>query len=571
MFDYPSGMLSTLMPNETDSVAGWGCITRVVNVSTLTSGYFPLQLGLQPLGAAAFTLWHGIVIRPAVVQMAPPLPAPAGVFGLNNVNIGLADHSVAAAAAIGVRTIRGQVIWRYTVDESNPNNESFSWGAYDTCFAAASQHNMSVLLNIFPMPPSRFANSTRPRLPRSDALKWLTAFAEAAVRRYGQNRLLGVSVDNEPDATLWLMGGAGSYGEALPVTEAASIYAAWLGAVKEGVRRALGDAKCKEIPFGGLSVSGGEWSIKDLEFVRAVAAVAAKEMSLFTGHPYACNAKLGCSGDMFTKAKQWVFPSESDGDGTLTEKLQRAAAVLATAGANASKLCVWPSEFGWALESDAAPTSLLALGHAAAVSQGLVLMRALASSPQYGPFYLFAAAEDGLEGGPAFGGLSSFGLWRTCESISTASYSYGGGQRYPLPAAAAYATASALLELPTAPLEEILSPLSSQITWKAFQRPALSRGDNATGILAVWLRGAPAGATSLAAPGRWNTTCIAIRAGMVPMQIYSGLGQEMPSGFHSTTLQLSPLPIFVVFSSAMDGFVEALSGCAASPEACVCR
>jgi hypothetical protein len=82
-------------------------------------------------------------------------------------------------AAIGVRSIRGQAIWRYAFDESQASNSSFTWAAYDGGFAAARRHNLSVLLDLFPMPPRRFANASAPALPRADAMLWLTAFAEA--------------------------------------------------------------------------------------------------------------------------------------------------------------------------------------------------------------------------------------------------------------------------------------------------------------------------------------------------------------------------------------------------------
>ena len=291
---------------------------------------------------------------------------------------------------------------------------------------------------------------------------------------------------------------------------------------------------------------------------------------------------------MFTVAKQWVFPSDSDGDGTLTQKLQRAATVLEAAGADPRRLSLWPSEFGWALERNATPTSLLALGQAAAVSQGLVLMRALARSHQYGPFYLFAAEEAGLEGGAAFGGLSSFGLWRTCESIGSASFSWAGGRRYPLPAAAAYATASALLELPTFPTEVIAPPRSSVITWATFERsggdqkPYFKLKDNlrdsgdvaATAIVAVWLRTALEG---VAAPGRWNASCIALTddlGNVSARAVYSGTGEVLTTSIHDSEqtlrLELSPLPTFVVLRPPISDFLRALSRCA-TESVCQCH
>ncbi len=594
----PGGQsLGALLKNTSTVLAGWERMTRSATISTASPGYFPVQLGLQPVSAPMVTLWHGAIVRLATPLLPPCTVSCLGVFGLNN--IGGVRSAAAAAAAIGVRTIRGQVIWRYTVNEDNPLNDSFTWSAYDSTFEAANSYNMSVLLNVFPLPPSRFANSTRPALPRSSALRWLETFAECAVRRYGQGegRLLGVSVDNEPDGSLWLQGGTGSYANRLRVIEAASVYDSWLKAVKKGVQSALGTVRAKAIPFGGLSVSGGEWSLQNLTFVKAVAGVAvpADRLTLFTGHPYSCNRKLGCSGDMFTNARQWIFPSDTDGDGTLTQKLDRATAEIIEAAGHHSgdgvSLSVWPSEFGWALERGAAPTSLLALGQAAAVSQGLVLMRALAASPRYGPFYLFAAEEAGFEGRASSGGLASFGLWRTCESVSTASFSFTGGRRYPLPAAAAYATASALLELPTVPsvLDVASTPPSSSlgITWEMFERPSVDsevsdlRGNrNGTGILAIWLRLATNGVT---APGRWTTGCIEVRGGatMEVQTVYTGLGQELqiassgsPSAAHpALRLELSPLPSFVLCRSLFEAgeVARMLRACATNLSACKCQ
>lgn len=213
--------------------------------------------------------------------MTQPLPCSSvrGVFGLNNIG-GSKRQEAASAAAIGVRTIRHQVIWRYTVDQDNPSNDTFVWGAYDAAFEAATAHNMSVLLNLFPLPPARFANGSRPALPRSDTLLWLSKFAAAAADRYGQQNLLGVSVDNEPDGSLWLRGGTGSYANRLPVDEAAGIYNSWLSAVKHGVLQALGTERVEAMHFGGLSVSGGEWSLQNLTFVKVSAWLDA--VNLFT-------------------------------------------------------------------------------------------------------------------------------------------------------------------------------------------------------------------------------------------------------------------------------------------------
>lgn len=332
---------------------------------------------------------------------------------------------------------------------------------------------------------------------------------------------------------------------------------------------------------------------------KSVASIAAKDITLFTGHPYTCNKHLGCSGDMFTVARQWIFPSDSDGDGTLMQKLQRVGSVLEDAGTNPSRLSLWPSEFGWALERNATPTSLLALGQAAAVSQGLVLMRALAHSPRYGPFYLFAAEEAGLEGGAAFGGMSSFGLWRTCESVGSASFSWAGGRRYPLPAAAAYATASALLELPTSPTETLAPPCCSMITWATFERAGSGdcdtssaasdarnqlklehnmhdgSGGGAVAIVAVWLRTAPEG---VVAPGKWNSSCIVLTGDLNTTDtraVYSGTGEQMPTtsthdNGQALLLELSPLPTFVVLRPPIGDFLSALSHCA-TEMSCQCQ
>jgi hypothetical protein len=297
---------------------------------------------------------------------------------------------------------------------------------------------------------------------------------------------------------------------------------------------------------------------------------------------------------MFTSARQWIFPSDTDGDGTLTQKLKRATDEIVDAGGHHGvNLSVWPSEFGWALEKGAAPVSLLALGQAAAVSQGLVLMRALAVSPRYGPFYLFTEQEAGFEGGAASGGLASFGLWRTCESVSTASFSFTAGRRFPLPAAAAYATASALLELPTVP--SLLDAASAApsisslgITWEMFERPAmgsdasdLPEKGNATntGIVTIWLRSTPNG---VAAPGSWVTACIELRGGAATQvqTLYTGLGQDTQIASPSSPsaarpalrLELSPLPSFLLFRSlaAARELGQMLRECAMHPSACAC-
>ena len=331
----------------------------------------------------------------------------------------------------------------------------------------------------------------------------------------------------------------------------------------------------------------------------------AQGFGLFTGHPYECSPKRGCSGDRVGSDATWVFPSASDGGGTLPEKLLRAHAMLQDASAGQAK--IWPSEVGWALEQTATPASTMALAHAAAISQALVLLRSLSASSEhnndggsdgnddygggggvFGRFYLFTGLETGYENGDY-----NFGLWRNNNTVILADFRFNADVgAYPLPAAAAYGTAAAFLEIPTIAVGSVQT--AGNLTLALFQRGVGSNTQSmqsgAWTVVVVW--------TSVAEHefGTFDERCfrIACQQGPEPgsehgsqqgsqqgpsslaiSAAWNGLGNSIPIGSKVVQFDMSPLPTFLVVNasadaSAVDDLVKLLGACGRGDAECWC-
>ena len=402
----------------------------------------------------------------AVVPPQPPLvPAPggrsryAGVFGGQMTLPG----APAAAARIGMRSIRsGGAIWKQAQPQPCWANAScFNWEHYDSEFFGLAEAGLEIMIDARALAPAWAAwrNDSGPTYASipgpehyADYQRWLTLMID----RYGGNAT-AVEVDNEDDG-LW-----GFAPSPLPFNVSVAYSLALVNLTRDAV---AASAWAADLDLVGLSTSG--FDIKQgwaggppyLAYERAIAAAPGvlRALRAASPHPYQQQTWLPWAWADGRNAS-WLFPNETlpEAGGltynstvaqllALARVLEEAAAAQGIANYSAR---LRPSELGYALALPSAVADGWAGMHAAAVAQALLHVRAAPLAALVEKAFLFAAFDGCCAEQNAF-----YGTWRPAQlrtgPAALAPYTQPRNlpQVMPLPAAAAFAVAAALVDAP---------------------------------------------------------------------------------------------------------------------------
>ncbi|MBC7288739.1 MAG: hypothetical protein H5T86_12025, partial [Armatimonadetes bacterium] len=373
---------------------GWQSRTLPVALPTNRLGYWCLRArAVAADGRVLGTGGGGLAVVPRPRHYGRR--GPDAYFGLQ----GIPDME--AAERLGAKTVRIAPGWLW----AEPRQGKILWDEYyDPQVNAAVRHNMSLLFTLQAIAPPYAAWRVEGRpglatLPHPEKLDLWREHCRRVAERY-RGKVAAYEIQNEPDLTC-------SWQPGLPFAEGVEYYCKLLQAGYEGLK--AGDPDCV---VAGCDVSGGDFD-RGLPFTRAVYEKAARYLDLYTGHPYSGLRYFG------PEAVSW-WPVEN----RLHERCRAALNLLEGFG---KPRRMWIGELGWGLLNTLDPLDSYSLDFAACAAQALVLAKSVQ-------------------------GVEKF-IWFTLQGCNEGGYEYGllrGAPSYPLPAAAAYATAAYLLE-PTRP------------------------------------------------------------------------------------------------------------------------
>lgn len=393
-----------------------------------------------------------------------------------------------AAARIGVRVERRQAVWAW-LQPKGP--DEWSWAAVDDGISARKAQGIETILTIRPeIGPKWTKWTSMEELAKPEHIADFSAFVRTVVSRY-RDRILAVEIINEPDLEVAR--------HAEGQTPAAEVYARLLKAGYEASK-----SVAPELPVIGLDVSGVDFP--RLQFSKAVLSMDSGSMDIMGGHPYSHSRYVG--GDALPES-----PLKVDAAGRM-----RSMAVLMRE--HGLKPRIWSTEFGWALHLDEPLSSPSARLFAAYTAQAILLCR---SVPEVEKLFWFAATFPGQERS------SSYGMFRKVDE--RANYARGDGNWYPSPSAAVYATCARLLGDVGFVRQCSVGPFCHVLRF--------ADAKEGTSVLALWMEDTSSvgGGAKLRLPA----------SAPQPVLIVDALGRELPP---SSTLDLEPLPVFMVVSSA---------------------
>ena len=465
------------MPDGANDGPGWGSVTcgstAGAPLQAFESRVLACELDDSSMPAGAY-VWRAVFTEadcwtasdgPSMVEggvvIAPPLPpvtpetrnVRAGVFG------GEMELNGASAMRIGMRSVRSGPLWRWAQWDGCWEASCFSWGLYDDGLFDLSRAGVEVMLDAREMcPPWAAAKndsgptwSTIPGPERyADYVRWLTVMLD----RYGQIAT-SIEVSNEDDGLAYFMPQPLDYAYMMNLSvalinmtaEAMAASPAAAGAQLVGLSSSLFDVK--QEGNGGTS-----W----MQYERAMLAApgVVQQLSAVTAHPYAQQVWVPWTNPGWGNMSFYYFNETLSGSNSSAACLMALAAEMRAAAA-AQGLTnytprLMPSEFGYNLLMTNSATSGWPWIHAALVAQGLVHLRSFPLASIVSKAYYFAAYD-----GCCAESNGYFGLWRPQQlraGADVASAPFAPSQpnattdrAHPLPGAAAFATAAALIDV----------------------------------------------------------------------------------------------------------------------------
>jgi len=460
------GAWTTCASAPAAGVAPWAslALSCVIDAATAQAGYVAVRTVFS--GSDCWTA-NDTALAPTVLEagVVLALPQPPLEVTERNVYPGVFGGQMATNAAsvvrIGMRTLREGPLWHW----SQPNDcwnasTCFYWSDYDGIFED-QRSGLEVMIDARELAPpwacakndSGGAYSSIPGPDHyADYQRWLTIMLD----RYGA-AASAVEVSNEQDGYAYFANDHLSLGEA--INETLAMVNITLAAVAASVN-------ASGLPVVGLSSSmfdvsqTGNGGSKYLAYERAVLSAPDVMRSLagFSFHVYAQGVWVPWNSQPWGNTT-FFFPNQtSPGWATnstvamvliMIEELRQQAAAAGLPADYSPVL--WLSEFGYNLQLRAAAGSGWSVMHAALVAHQLVHMRSMPIAAYVKKAFYFAA-DDGC----CVESDGYFGLWRPGFERR------GAGatddlrepdvwlpERIPLAGAAAYATASALVDVPS--------------------------------------------------------------------------------------------------------------------------
>jgi hypothetical protein len=564
---------------STASLDPWESLPLLCSVSPSAAGYVAMRAVFS--SSSCWSANDTAEVTEGAIAIVPPqLPYTPVERNLHaNVFGGQMEGSAAAAAAIGMLTVRSGPLWTWAQPSECWNlSTCFDWGFYDGILELSAA-GIEVMIDAREMCPPWAAarNDSGPTwrtIPGEahyvDYVRWLGIMFD----RYAPIAS-AVEVSNEGDGLSYFMP------QGIPYDYAVNLSLALINLTAAGMANSPAAAGLKLV---GLSSSmfdakqEGNGGSAYLQYERAVLSAPGvmRALGAVSVHPYQNHVWVPWTNPGWGNFS-FQFFNESAGGGTnsSTAQLLATAALMrgeaAAAGLPATYSPVlWPSEWGYNLMASVALSEGWAVMHGALVAVGLVHLRS-APLAQYVQKAFYFAADDSCCA--ESGGF--FGLWRSAQRRSGANATQPGQEPskllaplVPLPSVAAFAVASTLLDVASGRLPGVfvvdhsaeggaLPPGGTQLppTCVAFA-PDPASPQKPPPLCALFILGHHFNDRTLA-----NMTLSA-----PPARIVSGLGASLPAAVEQSSssgavvlpLTLAALPQYVILQEGSD----AVSACA---------
>jgi hypothetical protein len=460
----------------------------------LTTGYYPFQLTVKSSGQCSPRVLVPPIESAIVVldRSHQPQPVASRVFGSQFFDSAMAG----AAARIGIAHTRIQTYWRWMQRLGPTEEPDWNSGGFQSNIAGALDSGISVTLDLRSGPPDWAIGSNGSKsdrvppwsmYPKPEHLQHYVRFLKSvllkccdigkvhqssiahAISQGGD--MFSLEVGNEPDSLVYWAS------PQTPLHLAVKLYVDTIQAVENATL-----AACPAMidSISGLSISGDDgWLAHGWNFTRA----AVKELqqrvpgalSSISPHPYARQHYLPTVLAPWGNAS-WTMPEDNlplglGGQAPLVDELWQLAAIVAPLRHRSKPLQQSPTEFGYGLSQNESAGSVWAREHGAAIAQSCIMLR---TAPLVDRFFLFSATYPGLETG------TSYGIWRNGQPGNVKASGV-----YPLPAAAAFATAARMTDQPTSKFLHRLDVSGIAIP----NVTALAFTNGARAVVIVWTRG----------------------------------------------------------------------------------
>ena len=385
---------------ETASLAPWATATLACTIAGgAPPGYVVMRAAFT--GSQCWTQNDTAQMVEAALAIVPPQPpyTPVtrnkhdAVFG------GQMESNAAAAAAIGMWTVRSGPLWEWSQPAECWEDSCFEWGFYDGLLRL-SEAGIEVMIDARELAPPWAAakNDSGPTwksIPSPahypDYVRWLTKM----MNRYG-GAATAVEVSNEDDGLTYFMP------EGLPMPYTVNLS---LALINLTIAAMAASPNATGLKLVGLSSSSfdvkqeGNGGSKYMQYERAILTAPGVVGSLdaVSLHPYQNHVWVPWTNPGWGNFT-FQFFNESAGRGTnstVAQLLATAALMVEAAGGEGSgyKPMLRPSEWGYNLMMSVSLSEGWALMHAALLAQGLVHFRSAPLAGLVDKAFYFAACD----------------------------------------------------------------------------------------------------------------------------------------------------------------------------------
>jgi hypothetical protein len=435
-----------------------------VNADTSPAGYITMRSVYE--GSSCWTA-NDTLAGTSVIEggLVLALPQPSITISTRNINSavfsGQMIPNAVSASRIGMLTVREGPLWHWSQPSECWNlSTCFDWSFYDGIFDD-QKAGLQVMIDARELAPpwacarndsgGAYSNIPSPE-HYSDYQHWLTIMLD----RYG-SLASAVEVSNEQDGYAYFAN------DKLPLEYAIN---ETLSMINITVAAVAASVNASGLPVLGLSSSmfdvgqTGNGGSSYLYYERAIVN-APNVMSLlkgFTFHTYAQGVWIPWNKAPWGNTT-FYYPNETSsfpGNSTVSEILIMAnvlkeAAITAGLPQDYEPL-LWPSEMGYNLQLKVTAGSGWSIIHAALVSHILIHMRSLPIAKWVKKAFLFAADDSCCVESDGY-----FGIWRPAflrRGVNVTSNDLQEPSEWlssiiPMAGVAAYATASALIDVPS--------------------------------------------------------------------------------------------------------------------------
>ena len=469
------------MPRGANDVNGsWGVVCKSA-AGTPLQGFESRDLFCEVDSGAApagFYVWRSLlasadcwsandsaVMIEGGLAIVPPQPAVTPVARNRNAAVfgGQMEGNAESVMRIGMRSSRSGPLWRWNQGRECWNlSTCFSWGDYDGILRLA-EAGSEVMIDARPemAPPWAAAKNDSGQTwsflcgeaHYPDYVRWLSVVLD----RYGAHAT-SVEVSNEDD-------GLSFFGSPnLPWDYMLNFSLAIVNLTAQGM---AASANGSGLALVGLSTSlfdvkqegngGSSWMMYEKAFLNAPGVLGS--LSSVSPHPYAQQVWIpwqnpGWGNVSFLYFNQTLeSPASNSSTACLMAVVNEMKAAAARQGLANYTPVLTPSEWGYNLLMQESATAGWPWIHAALVAQGLIHLRSAPLAQYVRKAYYFAAYDGCCEESGGF-----FGLWRP-QQLRNGADAVDAPWRpspptnldsvVPLPAVSAYATASALVDVPS--------------------------------------------------------------------------------------------------------------------------